>query len=47
MELHFFNDNFFLGIYNLNEKPNEIEKIVSEICLKYKIDPSIFNNSQH
>jgi len=47
MEIHFFNDKFFLGIYNFSEKPNKIDKIVSEIFLKYKINPVLFNNSLH
>lgn len=47
IEIHFFNDAFFLGIYNFNENPEEIRKIISEISIKYKIDPINFKSSEH
>ena len=47
LEIHFLNDTFFLGVYIFNDDPKEFSNIVSELCMKYKVDPLNFIHTEH
>ena len=49
LELHFLNNNFFLGVYNFSNNPNsqDFHYILSLICSKYNLDYSFFNPDKH
>lgn len=47
LEIHLINDVFFLGVYIFNRQSEEFNNIVTELCLKYKIDPLSFKFDEH
>jgi hypothetical protein len=47
LEIHFYNNAMFLGIYLFNEKPEEVKKIIADTCSKYSISVESFDNKNN
>jgi uncharacterized protein YpuA (DUF1002 family) len=47
LEIHFYNNAMFLGIYLFNEKPDEVRKIIADTCAKYSIAADSFDTSKN